>query len=116
MRILKPVLTFLAIMTSAHAFGATFLVKSTIAEVMSTEAGLGNCSAVLTNYTPPSDCGSEFVTFDCTGKYNSKENARGMFETAQMALALDLPVDVYLVDNQKHNARCVVKRIDVRKE
>lgn len=57
------------------------------------------------------DCPASWVTFSCTGKYTSKAEGFRMFESAQMAFALDKIVHVEITDEKKHNGFCYAGRI-----
>jgi hypothetical protein len=80
--------------------------------------GYGKCMVLL---SPEFDrtnlrCNeSPWITLDCTGHFNSKEDARRMWDSAQLAFALDLKVTIRVVDHQMINEQCVAKRLDVLK-
>jgi len=66
---------------------------------------------VLADYSL--DCPSRWVTFSCTGDFASKDAAYRMFDSAQLAHALDMEVVVIVDDSKKHNGYCYGNRIDV---
>ncbi|MFK8020930.1 MAG: hypothetical protein AB8B86_14265 [Pseudomonadales bacterium] len=59
------------------------------------------------------DCPSSWVSFSCTGDFNSQQVAGNMLDSAKMALALDIRLWLQITDEEKHNGACVAKRVDV---
>lgn len=59
------------------------------------------------------DCPGSWVTFSCSGTFTTKDIAYRMFDSAQMAFALQKPVYIWVDDTKKHNAACYAPRIDV---
>ena len=75
----------------------------------------GGC-AVHLSVSPSTEglhCSGNWVTFSCSGDHASKSNAARMFDSAQMAFALDKSVRVWVDDTKTHNGLCFVERIDV---
>ena len=58
---------------------------------------------------------SNWVTFSCTGVHASKDDGFRMFESAQMAFALDKTLVLEVDDSKKHNGHCYARRVDVKK-
>lgn len=75
----------------------------------------GECMALLDRAINQSgiDCPGQWVSFSCSGDFNTKDSAYKMFDTAQMAMALDLPVLVIADDQRKHSGWCYANRIDI---
>ena len=58
---------------------------------------------------------TNWVTFSCTGVHTSKDEGFRMFESAQMAFALDKTIVLEVDDSKKHNGHCYARRVDVKK-
>lgn len=100
--------------SSSHA--ATATVTGNIDRTLTSDgATFGGCmillDQVLSDYSL--DCPSRWVTFSCTGDFASKDAAYRMFDSAQLAYALDRTVVVFVTDAKKHNGYCYANRIDV---
>lgn len=100
----------------------TMIRDATVTRTLASEdSRFGGCSArldktgaeVATAAGQSVACPNLWVTFSCSGEHTSKSNALRMFDSAQMALALGLKVDVMVDDSKKHNGFCLAKRIDV---
>ena len=61
------------------------------------------------------DCNSSWVTFSCSGELSPKDQAYKMYDSAQLAMAMDYTVKLYLDDSQKQSGFCLATRIDVAK-
>ena len=106
---------FAAPATALQADTAALTVKVTRTLVVADDRW-GGCAASLSE--SPADhglpnCTGNWVTFSCSGDHTSKSNAMRMFDSAQMAFALDRRVRVSIDDTKTHNGFCFVSRIDV---
>lgn len=74
----------------------------------------GGCMAQLDQQiaTAGVDCPGDWVTFSCSGEFVSKDLAYRMFDSAQMAHALNSQLRVFVSDAQKHNGYCFSNRVD----
>jgi hypothetical protein len=83
--------------------------------LLADEGRYGGCMALLDRQisTAGVDCPSRWVSFSCSGDFNARDVALRMFDAAQMSLALDLPVNIVVDDERKHNGYCYANRIDV---
>lgn len=109
---------------SAYAVTGT-LTTTVVRTLVSNESIYGGCmanlaaainSATVSPGQPAVNCGtSGWVSFSCTGTYNSKDLAFYMLDQAQLALSLNKTVSVTVDDTKKHNGYCVATRIDVYK-
>lgn len=79
------------------------------------DTNYGACMALLSATLADSglDCRSRWVTFSCSGDFQAKDVAWRMFDSAQMALALELKVKVVVDDTRKHNGYCYAPQISV---
>lgn len=107
------VLSLLGLSQAMPAHAAVSEITTTVTKTMVSAADIyGGCMAALA--AAPPNCGL-WVSFSCTGTYNSKDLAFYMLDQAQLALSLNKQVYVQ-VDNLKlHNTYCAVRRIDVIK-
>lgn len=55
----------------------------------------------------------KWITFSCSGTFNTKDIAYRKFDSAQMAKALNRRVMIWVTDAKKHNGFCYGFRIDV---
>jgi len=62
------------------------------------------------------DCPGSWVTFSCSGVHTSPDEGFRMFESAQMAFALDRELMVEVPDEMKHNGHCYARRVDVLRD
>ena len=119
MKAIKYFVVVLALMGSMNVFAARATLVSTIDRVLVTTNGtFGNCMAFLNQPLAPLgvNCPDQWVTFSCSGDFVTVSEARLMFDTAQIALAMNKEVRVYLTDNLKHNGYCFASRIDLLRE
>jgi hypothetical protein len=105
-----------AILASPISEAATASVQATVERTLVADADRwGGCMARV-NVTLADlglDCYSRWVTFSCSGVHTTKDIAYRMFDSAQMALALDKQVWLSITDQKKHNGYCFADRIDV---
>lgn len=58
---------------------------------------------------------ANWVSLDCVGTFSSVAGTQRMFDSTQMAFALDRKVSVQVDDSKTHNGYCTVIRLDIRK-
>lgn len=105
----------LGLSTSVLATTAKFDAKVE-AIVTSPDSRFGGCMARLDKNIRDAglDCpAANWVSFSCSGDFYSKDEALRMFDSAQMAKALDREVEIYVSDTKKHNGYCTVRSIFV---
>lgn len=75
----------------------------------------GGCMARLSKRNINSEtglsCSNDWVTFSCSGDFLSVASASRLLNSAQMADALDLNVNLRIDDSKKHNGFCLAKRL-----
>ncbi len=110
--ILAGILTLLAL--NGHA--AVSYQKGAIDKTLSHHAAyFGSCMIRSADFNPSNNCPAKWVSLDCSGDFHSKQGARRMWDSAQMAFALDAAVEIWVNDAKKHNGYCVVDQINVVK-
>ena len=58
-------------------------------------------------------CDSTYLTFSCTGDYNTKSEGKSKYDTALAAMALQQGVYLLIDDTKKHNGYCWARRVDL---
>ena len=58
------------------------------------------------------ECSPEYVTFSCSGDFNTKEVGNRKFSGAQLSLVSQGRVSVRVDDTKKHNGYCYARRLD----
>lgn len=120
---LKTVITFSALVMAAVIIGPlaradTATITAVVTRVLVTgSTNLGGCMAKL-SVDPASVlplCAPGWVTFSCTGNFTDPVRAYRMLDQAQLALAADKKVVVWITDANRHNGYCFATRIDVVK-
>ena len=99
-----------AITCSSAAFSAIGTLSSAkITELITTETTYGGCMAKLSKPISEvvNNCPSGWVTFSCDGSLgNSVPRASAMWESAQLAYALDKTVRVRIDNSKKLDGYC----------
>ena len=75
----------------------------------------GGCMIGSPDFNPSNSCLAGWASIDCEGNFTSKDDARRMWESAQLAYALNHKVLIAINDAKKLNGYCVVERLDVVK-
>jgi hypothetical protein len=113
--VVKLLLTGVFLTSGSGVFAADEWITGKIDRTLSDTANYGKCMIRFPNYQFSNACAAEWVSMDCGGNFNSKEDARRMWDSAQMAYALDLNVIVQVPDTNTVNGYCVAVRLDVAK-
>jgi hypothetical protein len=58
---------------------------------------------------------ASWVSLDCDGIYSSVAGSQRLFDSGQMAFALNMKVNVRVDDSKMHNGYCVAVRLDTIK-
>ena len=108
---------FLVLLSAVHVSAAIESIEAKAIRTLTTGDGrFGGCMVQLDESL--SDAGlncTNWVTFSCTGVHTSKDDGFRMFESAQMAFALDKTMVLEVTDDKKHNGHCYARRVDVKK-
>ena len=120
---MKALITIMAILImtlSSTAYAEKGYIIDKIERVMIHGSAFGSCMVkfavvVGENSSKPLDCPSSWVSLSCSGDFNSKDIAYRMYDNAQMSLALNKRVAVYIDDTKKHNGYCVAYQVNVYK-
>ena len=108
-------LALLVIAPGALLAESASVVASISRVLMNGDDRLGGCMAALTvdPQTVLPACQRGWVTFSCSGHYTDRIRAYRMMDFAEMALATNKKVQVWIRDDLKHDGFCFAYRIDV---
>lgn len=106
-----------ALTTFTSPVGATsaWVSDATIRQTMVDSVYFGGCMILIDKSISDSglNCPGGWVSFSCSGDFNTKDFAYRKLDSAQMAMALGKRVNLYVDDTKKHNNYCFARRIDV---
>ena len=116
MRALASTSLAILLSVSSSVFAATGSVYSKVTTILLDDNAYGGCMAALE--TPPSSaggntCADPWVTFSCTGDFNTKSQGNLKLQSAQLALVTQATFYVGFDDTKKHNGYCFAVRADV---
>ena len=97
------------------ALSASATYEATVEKLLVDERFYGTCMAFVSpgpHEQQGLTCAGNYVTFSCSGDFNSKAAGNQKFSSAQLALVTGAPVTIQVVDDKKHNGYCFVPRID----
>ena len=108
---------FLVLFSAVHTSAAVERVEAKAVRTLTTGDGrFGGCMVQLDQSLAEAGLScTNWVTFSCTGVHTSKDEGFRMFESAQMAFALDKTIVLEVNDEKKHNGHCYARRVDVKK-
>ena len=109
----------LALLAALATSAATERIETYAKRTLTTDDGrFGGCMVQIDQRVADSglDCPGSWVTFSCSGVHTSPDEGFRMFESAQMAFALNRPLMVEVTDEKKHNGHCYGRRIDVMRD
>jgi hypothetical protein len=86
---------------------------ATIEGTIIDETRFGGCMALISEMPAGVSCPNNWVTFSCTGDFNSSSVGWKKFENSQIALLTNNRVRVYVDDARTHNGNCYVSRMDM---
>ncbi|MBT4523024.1 MAG: hypothetical protein HOC23_23730 [Halieaceae bacterium] len=92
---------------------ATESYNTTVLQAAVYDTNFGECMAQLKD-SPSSqglDCKPGWVTFSCSGDFNSKSAGNNKLTAAQIALLSGDLVNVQVTDEKKHNGYCFARKI-----
>lgn len=107
----------LLVLSAIHTSAAVERIEAKAVRTLTTGDGrFGGCMVQLDQSLAEAglNC-TNWVTFSCTGVHTSKDEGFRMFESAQMAFALDKTIVLEVNDEKKHNGHCYARRVDVKK-
>lgn len=112
---LRKLAALATMVVSGSTLGASATYQATVEKLLTDERFYGTCMAYVSpgpQTQPGLTCNGNYVTFSCSGDFNSKAAGQQKFSAAQLALVTGNPVIIQVVDTQKHNGYCYVPRID----
>ena len=112
---IKVLLAGAAIGWSTASFAGIEGVTGRIDRLLTDNINYGNCMILIPYNEPTLDCPTGWVSLDCKGSFSGKDTTRLLWDSAQLAYAMNLPILAVVTDDKKHNGHCVVERLDVIK-
>ncbi|MEP6388491.1 MAG: hypothetical protein ABJ056_01095 [Halioglobus sp.] len=111
---LRPILALLAISFGSSAFAGNAYYSATVTKTLVDDVAYGSCMALVSPFpeTKGLDCKAGWVSFSCSGDFNSKEIGYQKLEAAQLAMMTGTKVGIRVDDSKKHNGYCFAQRID----
>ena len=113
---MRSLLTLLLLALSAVATAQQVRMETTITSVFVDPVRHGNCGVLVGERIRDAtglDCNGTMVSFSCDGRFHGKDVAYRMLDLAQMAFALEYPVEIEIDDTRKAAGACVATRITV---
>lgn len=110
---LRSALIIVGLTAGSLAYGAIGIGFTRIQGTIIDSESFGGCMALLQTIPSGISCPNRWVSFSCSGDYNSRDMGWKKFENAQLALLTDSRIRVYVDDSQLHNGNCFVRRIDM---
>ncbi|XOV79457.1 MAG: hypothetical protein ACFHVJ_00500 [Aestuariibacter sp.] len=108
------------LLASQASIAAEATITARVNDVLFTsDEAFGACMAQLSVDIADNsslNCPAGWVSFSCTGHFMEKEYAYRMFDTAQLAFALDSRVRIRVSDAKKHNGWCTVVHMTILKK
>ena len=112
----RLIILFMLVTVSGPTLSAASWLDATVERTLVENDAFGLCMALIAPgpETVLPSCGSGWVTFSCSGDFNSKSAGNLKFQTAQLALLTDEEIGLWIDDARKHNGYCFAQRIDLR--
>ena len=113
----RIIILFIAVSASGQALSLGAWIKGTVNRTLLQEGAWGLCMA---NIVPGPEtvlpsCAEGWVTFSCSGDFNSKSAGNLKFQSAQLAFITGKELDIAVEDTKRHNGYCFAVRVDVLK-
>ena len=111
---LKAAVLIATLAYSGFGSAAAYFFKGQVTELIYQPGVFGTCMAKLNPgpQSTPANCAADFVTFSCSGDFNSKQEGAVKYSAAQLAFVTGQELKVRLDDTRKHNGFCFAVRVD----
>lgn len=112
--ILRNIVLFIAISAPGVALSAEQEYQTRVTRTLIDSVNYGQCMA-LTFPGPQGtglNCGGGWVTFSCSGDFNSKSAGNLKLQSAMLSIVTGKNVAIVIDDTKKHNGYCFARRID----
>ena len=112
---MKKLLAICCFCVSMPLFAATETHVGVAQRILLSDGEYGNCMAfIVPNLADTSlDCSrSGWVTFSCSGDFNSKAAGSQKLQAAQLSYVTGNQLFLVLDDNRKHSNYCFAARVD----
>ena len=117
MREIKTAAFVLTALVSTIVVGVAWATEAEfnteVDRLMVDSANFGGCAARITGSVAANGlaCSGPWVSFSCTGDFNSKSDGSNKFAQAQLAFVTDKQVRIRLDDTKRHNGYCFARNI-----
>ncbi|MEP4145603.1 MAG: hypothetical protein ABJL54_00200 [Halioglobus sp.] len=111
---MKKILSIAALMVAVPAMGAQEWHQANVTRTLIQDGAWGTCMAMISPSLSATglNCKPDWVSFSCSGHYNSPEVGGDKMEAAQLSLITESQVIVLVNDAKKHNGYCFAERVD----
>lgn len=116
-KILRIVVLLMAVIVPGYALRAApaWIWGASVQQTMLDSQYYGLCMARITP-GPESvhpTCSSGWVTFSCTGDFNSKNDGNLKYQTTQLSILSGKKLHILVDDTKRHNGYCFAPRVDL---
>jgi hypothetical protein len=106
----------LLLMTCNSGAGAAtgVLESSIVTRILVDSESFGECMALVVPgpESLPLNCQVNWVSFSCSGDFNSRSVAQQKFSAAQLSYVTQTPMRIVIDDARRHNGYCFAVRAD----
>ena len=106
-------LILLFVVSISHSVNQS--AEGKIKKILTDDTYYGGCMVYIEEFESTTTCPNNWVSLSCDGTFNSKENARRMLETAQLAFVTDTNVQITVIEEQLHDGYCVGDMVYIQK-
>ncbi len=101
-------------LTNSSAYAAKAGIFAKVTTILLDDVNFGGCMAALDSAPSGTglDCADPWVSFSCTGDFNSRSQGDRKLAAAQLALVTQTTFYVVIDDTKKHNGYCFAERAD----
>ncbi|MDA9315878.1 hypothetical protein N9Q38_00970 [Pseudomonadales bacterium] len=114
-KFIKLLIVSVVLSHGSQAFAKWAWYQGKVTDMLVDDSSYGQCMVKVDDPAVMATCPNTWVSLDCEGNVNSKDVARRMWDTAQMAFAMDLDVKIKTTDAVKINGYCVGIRVVIGK-
>lgn len=114
---MKKMLAFALLLIALPVSATVVLHTGVVSRVLLEEGNYGDCMAQVTPDFEATalNCPYGWVTFSCSGDFNSKSMGNQKLQMAQLSFLTGDALRLKVNDAKLHNGRCFAERIDIQK-
>ncbi len=103
--------TFVLLLLTGSAFAEIVRVDGKVEASLIDDTNFGVCMVLLD--TQASNCTTRWITFSCSGDFNSAAAGFKKYDNAVLGQFTGQPIRVFVDDTRKHNGHCYGTRVDI---